>query len=152
MARIEASIEIAAAPAVVFRVCHDLDRRPEWDERVVSTELITSPPIRRGSLVRIDAGRSGQFLFTWEGEYTHYQWPSGSAVRVLDAAPSSPFKSGTEKWELRQSGDGTHFTLIWEYQPRGFVARLAYALGRRAATRRAIRRSLQNLKRLVEAS
>lgn len=152
MARIKASIEIAAAAMTVFRFCHDLDRRTAWDERVVGVELITPAPVRRGSLIRIDAGRSGQFLFTWEAEYTSYQLPSGSTLKVIDAAPSSPFKSGTEQWAFSQSSGGTNFTLIWDYQPGGFISRITDALGRRAATRRAIRRSLKNLKTLIEGS
>ena len=151
MPRIEASIDIAAAPPTVFRFCHDLARRPDWDERVVGTAMITPAPVRRGSLVRIDAGRSGQFHFTWDAEYISYQLPSGSTAKVLDAAPSSPFKSGTETWQFSRAGDGTHFSLTWDYRPRGIVARITDNLIRRAATRRAIRRSLDNLKNLIEA-
>ncbi len=151
MARIEASIQITAAPMTVFRFCHDLERRPEWDERVVGGELITKPPIRRGSLVRIDAGLSGQYKYTWDAEYTDYRSPSGSTLKVLDAAPSSPFTSGTETWQFSQTSGGTRFILIWEYQPRGFITRISDALGRRAATARAIRRSLKNLKTIIEA-
>lgn len=151
MTRIQASVEIAAPPTTVFRFCHDLGRRPEWDERAVGLEMITPAPLRRGSLIRIDAGRAGQFQYTWEAEYTSYQMPSGSALRVLDAAPSSPFKSGVETWQLSKSADGTLFKLTWEYEPRGFLASIADALGRRAGTRRAIRRSLENLKALIEA-
>lgn len=150
MARIEESINIAAAPATVFRFCHDIARRPDWDERVVGVELLTSAPVRRGTLVRIDAGRSGRFLFSWDAEYASYQFPSGSTLKVLDAAPSSPFRAGTETWKFSQSGGETRFTLIWDYQPRGFIARVADALGRRTATHRAIRRSLENLKTLIE--
>lgn len=151
MARIEASIQIAARPATVFRYCHDLDRRPEWDERVVGAEMITPPPVRSGSVIRIDAGRSGEYQFTWDAEYTTYQMPSGSTLKVLDAAPSAPFRSGTETWRLRQTGEGTDFTLIWEYQPRGFIARITDALGRRAGTARAIRQSLEKVKTLIES-
>jgi hypothetical protein len=151
MARIEESIEITAAPADVFRLCHDPKRRSEWDVRVVGVELLTPGPIRRGSLIRIDAGRSGQFLFTWDAEYTSYQWPGSSTLKVIDAAPSSPFRVGTENWQFNKSGGGTRFTLTWDYQPRGFIARVADALWRRAGTRRAIRRSLNNLKTLIEA-
>jgi uncharacterized protein YndB with AHSA1/START domain len=150
MARIEASIEIAAAPMIVFRFCHDLARWPEWNARVVGTEMITSGPVRRGSLIRIDAGRSGQYRFTWEAEYVSYQMPSGSTLKVLDAAPSSPFKSGMETWQLSHVPGGTRFTLIWEYEPRGFISRVTDALGGRSATQRAIRRSLNNLKALIE--
>jgi uncharacterized protein YndB with AHSA1/START domain len=150
MARIEVSTDIAAPRAEVFRLSHDLNRRPDWDERVIGVELITPPPLRRTSLIRIDVGRSGKFKFTWEGEYVSYQMPSSSTVSVIDAAPSSPFKKGTEHWDFSQTADGTHMTIVWEYEPRGFLSRISDTLGGRSATRNAIRRSLHNLKTLLE--
>jgi len=151
MARIEEHIEIAAPPADVFRFCHEIDRRSDWDERVVGAELLTTPPLRRGTLVRIDEGRSGKFLFCWDAEYAEFQFPHGSTLKVLDAAPSSPFRAGSERWKLSREGGGTRFSLIWDYQPRGFFARILDALGRRASTRRAIKRSLVNLKAALES-
>lgn len=151
MARIEEHIEIAAAPAVVFRFCHDATHRPDWDERVVHAELLTGLPVRRGTLLRVDAGRSGRFLFSWDAEYAEFQFPHSSALRVLDAAPSSPFGTGSESWVFNKVGGGTRFVLVWDYKPRGFLARVADALGRRASTRRAIKRSLANLKAVIES-
>jgi hypothetical protein len=150
VARIAEHIEIAAAPANVFRFCHDAARRPDWDGRVVRVELLTPAPVRRGTLLRIDAARSGKFLFSWDAEYAEFQFPSSSMLRVLDAAPSSPFGAGSESWQFGSTSGGTRFTLVWDYQPRGFLARVADLLGGRASTRRAIRRSLANLKRIVE--
>jgi uncharacterized protein YndB with AHSA1/START domain len=152
MTRIEDHIEIDAAPANVFRFCHNPDHRADWDERVTRVEVLTPEPVRRGTLIRVDAARSGKFVFSWDAEYSEFQFPSSSKVKVLDAAPSSSFGSGTETWEFSSmGGGGTRFTLVWEYKPRGFIARIMDVLGRRAATRRAIRRSLANLKDLVEA-
>jgi hypothetical protein len=48
-------------------------------------------------------------------------------------------------------GGGTRFTLVWDYKPRGVLARLADVLGGRASARRAIRHSLANLKDMIEA-
>jgi uncharacterized protein YndB with AHSA1/START domain len=151
MARIEASIDIAAPTVDVFRYCHNLDHRPLWDERVVGAEMITPAPIRRGSLVRIEAGRAGQFHFTWDGEYIEYVLPRRSTLKVLDAAPSSPFKSGTETWEFAKVDNGTRLSLTWEYQSSGLLATISDTLGKRGGTRRAIQRSLKNLKALIEA-
>ena len=150
MARIEESIEIAASPADVFRFCHEPGKRPDWDMRVTRVELLTSKPVRQGTLVRVDAGRAGEVLFSWDGEYIGFQYPISSTVKVLDAAPSSPFKSGNETWQFTALGGETHLTVIWEYTPRGILARIGDALGGRASTRRAIRRSLLNLKKLIE--
>ena len=151
MVRIETSIEIAAPRLDVFRYCHNLDQRPHWDERVVGAELITSPPVRRGSLVRIEVGRAGEFDFTWDGEYIEYASPRRSMLRVLDAAPSSPFKSGTETWEFTKVDNGTRLSLTWEYQPSGLLSSISDVLGKRSSTRRVIQRSLKNLKSLIEA-
>ncbi len=151
MARIEEHIDIAAATATVFLFCHDITRRPDWDECVVRVKLLSAPPLRSGTLIRVDTRHSGGFVFTWEGEYSAFQFPSSSTVRVLDAAPSSPFGVGsTEKWTFSSAGGGTRFTLVWNYQPQGFLRRIADRLGGRASTRRAIKRSLANLKTMIE--
>lgn len=151
MARIEEQIDIAASSPSVFSFCHDPAKRPQWDERVLRVEVLTASPVRQGTLIRVDAGRSGRFLFSWDGEYASYRYPQGSTVQVLDAAPSSPFKSGSEKWQFSSSGDGTRLNLVWDYRPRGFIASIIDGLWGRASTRRAIRCSLANLKRLIEA-
>ncbi len=151
MPRIEESIEIAAAPVSVFEFCHDAARWSEWNERVVGVELLSSKQIRRGTLFSVDAGRGGRYLFSWDAECTQFQFPRGSTMRVVNAAPSSPFKSGTESWQFNLEGGGTRVTVVWEYQLRNVVTRIADALGQRAATRSTIRRSLANLKALIEA-
>lgn len=147
---IEDHIEIAAAPADIFRFCHDIATRPDWDERVTRVELLSRAPVRGGTLIRVDAARSGRYAFSWDGEYASFHFPRDSTVRVLDAAPSSPFVRGTETWEFSSAAGGTRFTVTWEYEARGVLGRIADALGRRASTRGAIKRSLASLKALVE--
>lgn len=151
MARIEEHIDIASSSSKVFQLCHDPAKRAEWDERVVRMELITPTPVRQGTLIQVDAGRGGSFAYSWEGEYTSFQYPTNSKVRVMDAAPSSPFKSGTEGWTFSPMGGATRFTLAWEYKPRNFFSRVGDALGGQASARRAVRRSLANLKAMIEA-
>jgi hypothetical protein len=152
MPRIEEHIEIAAARADVFRFCHDISHRPEWDEQVVQIELLTPQPIRSSTLLRVDASHSGGPVFTWDGEYADYKTPSSSLVRVLDTAASSPFGAGSEIiWEFSPVDGGTRFTWIWDYRTRGFIASIADKLGRRAAMQRAIKRSMSNLKKLIES-
>ncbi len=151
MPHIEASIDIAAAPADVFRFCHDLTSRPEWDERVVHIELLTPRPIRQGTLVRVDASTGGA-VFTWDAEYADFKFPLGSRVRVLDTASSSPFGAGSElSWQFSAVGGGTRFTWVWNYRPRGFMASILDKLGGRASTQRAIKSSLANVKAMIES-
>ncbi len=152
MPHIEASIDIAAARADVFQFCHDAASRPDWDEQVTYIELLTPTPIRRGTLFRVDAGQAGGSIFSWDAEYIDFQFPSGSKVKALDTAASSPFAAGSKMtWQFESVGGNTHFTWIWDYRPRGILATIADKLGGQASTHRAIKRSLVNLKTILEA-
>jgi hypothetical protein len=151
MPRLVEQIEIARRPTDIFRLCHDVDRRAEWDERVTRVQVLTPKPIRSGSVVRIDMRATTGSVFGWEGEFVDYSFPSSSRVEVIDAAPSSYFVAGSEAWLLQTSGAGTLFTLTWDYQPRGLIGRVVDALIGRGTTRRAIKQSLENLKELAEA-
>jgi hypothetical protein len=74
MARIKEQVEIAARPTRIFRFCHDMNRRPEWDERVTRIKVLTPKPLRRGTVIRVDTHpvTSGA-VFSWEGEFVEYQ-------------------------------------------------------------------------------
>ena len=149
---IEEQIEIAAARSDVFRFCHDLKSRPEWDEQVMQVEMLTPKPIRSGTLFRVDSGAAAGAIYTWDAEIVDYKLPSTSKVRVLDAASSCPFRAGSElTWEFSTVGSGTRLTWTWDYRPHGIIATIIDKLGRRAATHRAIKRSLANLKKLLES-
>jgi len=149
---IEESIDIAVGPADVFRFCHDASNRPEWDEQVLRVEFLTPAPMRLGTLLRIDAKPGGRStVFSWDAEVVAYHFPLSSTVSVLDTALSSPFGPGSKvNWEFSSSGSGTRVTWIWNYKPRGFIANIRDVLGGRAATQRAIRNSLRNLKTMLE--
>ncbi len=150
MPRIEAHIDVTAGPSGSFRFCHDMDRRPQWDERVARVKVLTPKPIRRGTVVRVDARPpAGGPVFSWEGEFVAYSYPSSSELEVIDAAPSSPFADGSEQWRFASRGEGTRITLVWEYEPRGILGRIADTLVRRRRTRRAVERSLENLKQTM---
>jgi uncharacterized membrane protein len=150
MPRIEERIEIAANRADVFRFCHDVAHRPEWDEQVAQVELLSPRPVRAGALLRFDA--KGGAVFTWDAEYIEYHIPQNSKLRVIDAASSSPFAKGSlVSWNFEAVGVSTRLTWVWEYKPNGLIARLLDVLGRRSATQRAIKRSLLNLKKVIES-
>jgi hypothetical protein len=151
MPRIEEHINIATAPAEVFRFCHDIASRPDWDEQVMRVELLSPGPIRLGTLLRIDARHSGRSVFSWDAEYVGFQFPLRSRLRVIDTAPSSPFRAGGEmNWEFSSVSGGTRLAWVWDYQPRGFFASIMDKLGGRASTQRAIKNSLANLKVMME--
>jgi uncharacterized protein YndB with AHSA1/START domain len=149
---IQETVDIEAGPADVFRFCHDAASRPEWDELVLRIEFLTPPPMRTGTLLRIDARPGGRStVFSWDAEVVSYHFPLNSTVRVPDTAFSSPFGPGSEvSWEFSSVTGGTRVTWTWNYKPRGFFASVRDVLGGRGATQRAIRKSLDNLKEMIE--
>jgi len=151
MPRIEERIDIDAPITDVFRFAHDVKHRPDWDERVVGAELLSKSPVRQGTLLSIDAGRGGMYSFSWEGEYSVFHFPNNSVLRVLDAAPSGYFKGGSETLQFTSVGGKTKVALIWEYEPGKLLNRLKDRLGGRSSVRRAIHRSLANLKVMIES-
>jgi hypothetical protein len=126
-------------------------RRPAWDERITRAEVLTPKPIRRGSVVRFDTDPAAGAVFSWEGEFVEFGFPSSSRVKVIDAAPSSHFVGGSEAWHFTRSGEGTRVSLLWEYKPRGILGSILDIVVRRRAIRRAIAQSLENLKGMIEA-
>lgn len=152
MPRIEEQIEINVARADAFRFCHDLKHRSEWDEQVEAIELLTPKPIRQGTLFRVDAKDGGGSIFSWDAEVISHQLPSKSTVRIIDAAKTSPFARGSEmSWEFSSTGGSTRLKWVWDYKPNGFIASIMDKLGKRSARQRAIRKSLTNLKELLES-
>ena len=150
MPRIQESIEINIPRADVFKFCHDIGRRPEWDEQVAHIELLSPKPIRQGTLLSIDA--KGGAVFSWDAEYVAYQFPSESKLRVLDVARTAPFGRGSElRWQFAQSGGSTRMSWVWDYKANGIIASILDMLGKRVMTRRAIKRSLANLKQVLES-
>ena len=153
MPRLSEQIEINVARVDVFRFCYDLSNWPEWNEQVVAVEVLGSPPIRRGTLLRIDAKHGRSAVFSWEAEVVNYQMPSGSTIRALDTAGTSPFASGSQlQWQFdSMEGGGTRLTWTWDYNNRGFFASVKNVLGGKSTMHRAIKQSLNNLKTLIES-
>jgi hypothetical protein len=90
-------------------------------------------------------------VFSWEGEFAEFHFPSSAKIKVIDVAPSSHFVDGSEQWVFQRSGDGTELSLVWTYRPRGILGRILDLVVRRRAIRRAIGESLENLKEMIEA-
>ncbi len=152
MPTIKEEIEIAAARMDVFRFCHDVKARPNWDDQVVRIELLTPAPIRTGTLLRIDARHGGGAVFTWDAEYASFQMPRESRLRAMDTAAACPFAAGSEmSWQFDSVGSSTRLTWTWDYKPRGIIATIRDKLGGRSVTQRAIQRSLANLKEQLES-
>ena len=150
MPTIETQIHISASTFDVFRFCHDAQQRPLWDERVVSVEMLTDPPVRRGTLMRFDSSDK-MHPHSWDAEYQDFQYPSGSKLTVIDTSLSSPFRTGSETWDFVSEQGGTLVKMMWTYTPRHAVDALLDSLWKKGRMRRVMQRSLANLKSLIES-
>jgi len=134
----------------IEEVCHDMDRRPEWDERVSRAEVLTTGPVRRGTVIRFDSDPAVGNVFSWDAEVVHFHYPSSATLEVIDVAPSSSFAGGSETWRFDGSAQSTRLTVVWEYRPKGLIGRLLDFLVGRRANAGALKQSLRNVKTAME--
>ena len=149
--RVECSVNIKAPREVVWRVVQDPARRKEWDVRVEHDEMLTPPPVRRGSRFRVTY--KALWVRAWvEMEYIVWAPPERSGIRSVGFSKGSLVKSAGGSWHFQQHGDGsTTWTTSVNIAMRGGV--LAPLLERLAIGwlfTSLTKKSQQRLKRLIE--
>jgi uncharacterized protein YndB with AHSA1/START domain len=145
MARVDVvtEVEIARPRADVAAYAADPDNATAWYENIVSAEWRTEPPLREGSRFAFEARFLGRTL-----AYTYEVRELVPAKRFVMATAEGPFPMETTyTWEDAPGG-GTRMTLRNRGEPSGF-ARVGTPL-MVAAMRRANRKDLERLKRLLE--
>jgi uncharacterized membrane protein len=139
------SIEIGRAPADVFAYMADLDRQPEWQERVLETRMLTEPPLRVGSRnlqKRKVPGGPREF----SSEITAYDPPNGYSFKGLDG-PLRPL--GTVRIEPLDGGTRSRVTLDFDFEAHG-LGKLLKPLATRDA-RKEIPVAQEKLKERLES-
>ena len=129
MAPITHSIEINRSPEDVFRYLDDLSRHGEWQEQIVSVEVLTEGPTRVGSRAK-DTRRvpGGQRAVTYE--ITEHDPPRKASFRGVDG-PVRPVGSVT----VEGSGSGSRLTLNLDLEGHGLLGKLLAPLARRQAAK-----------------
>ena len=134
---IDRPVEVVAAYA------SDPTNAPEWYANIESVEWKTDPPVRVGSAMTFVARFLGRRL-----EYTYEVVESDPTQRLVMRTQQGPFPMETT-YTWTGTGGGTRMSLRNKGQPAGF-SRLAAPL-MRPAMRRANRKDLVALKRIVES-
>ena len=144
MVRAQASIDIQRAPRSVYRfVAEDFERNyPRWSPEVKELRLLSSGPMRVGTLarqVRVDQGRRTESTF----KITHMQ-PN---ERLTFQGTSFPF---VVDYRFDSGGAETRLRFTFELRRLDLMMRPFEKLIR-VAVQEGAERTVRNLKRLIEA-
>lgn len=147
MTRIEASVEIGAAPEAVWDFVSDLRRIPEWVQDTLKMLSVEPEPAQQGTVYRERSRILGPVsqVTTWRiVEFDPPRWQKHDGQVPMMASTSVSFG-------LEPSSAGTRFTVAFEYAPGNPLASLSDRLFLRGSLRSGFERSVQKLKALVEA-
>jgi uncharacterized protein YndB with AHSA1/START domain len=138
--RVEASIEIAQPPAVVWDIVADRGQDPRWCPKVKTVERAGEGlwnvwhkpvPLRPAALLKVEHIRA-------------------EAPRYLTMREEDDASTFTVEYRLVPTASGTSFTQIseftWKTLPRGLRTIFAYGV------RRDVKAQLRELKRLLETA
>ena len=140
---VRTEVVIAAPPDAVAAVAADPDRVREWYANIERVDWLTPPPVAVGSRLAFVATFLGRHL-----AYTYEVVELEPGRRLVMRTADGPFPMETTYlWEDDGRG-GTRMTLRNRGEPRGFGRLAGLVMG--PAVRRANRRDLARLKRLVE--
>ncbi|MEP6972511.1 MAG: SRPBCC family protein [Actinomycetota bacterium] len=141
---VSTSIVIGRPRGEVFAYASDLDRSTAWYRNISAVRWLTAKPLEIGSRVTFTARFLGRTLtYTYE---VHDLVPEERLVLRTEQGPF-PMET-TYTWE-EDAEDLTRMTLRNRGEPSGFANVTAPAMVR--AMRRANRKDLEQLKRLIEA-
>jgi uncharacterized membrane protein len=125
------SIEIARRPEDVFAYVEQVDRHPEWQEKLVSSKRQTEGPLRVGSLIeQVRRVPGGPREFTIE--VTEHDPPHKVVWRALNG-PVRPV--GTVTVEPLADGSRSRFAVQIDMRGHGLLGKLVAPLASRDVAR-----------------
>ncbi|HEY1563440.1 MAG TPA: SRPBCC family protein [Gaiellaceae bacterium] len=138
-------IEIARPREEVYRYASDPANAPEWYVNIASVEWRSGPPLAVGSSMAFVASFLGRRL-----AYTYEVRELVPGERLVMSTADGPFAMETTYTWGDAAAGGTRMTLRNRGEPSGFSRLATPLLG--GAMRRANRKDLARLKRILEAS
>lgn len=141
---IATSVEIARSPEDVFAYITDVSRHPEWQEGLVSADVVTEGALSVGSRL-VHRRKLGPTKVASTSEITAFSPPEVVSFRGIDG----PIRAdGSQRVE--RVGDGSRVSFEMEMRGHG-LGMVMLPMARRQADRQ-VKESHQNLKRILEAS
>ena len=147
MSRVEVSVDVGASPEVVWDFVSNLRRIPEWIEDTRAMLTVEPEPAQQGTVYRERSRIVGPLsqVTTWKiSEFDPPRFQKHDGQVSMMAATSVSFG-------LEPSAGGTKFTLVFEYTPGNPLSSLSDGLFLKRNLQSGFQRSLENLKRLLEA-
>lgn len=126
--QLQNTVEIIAAPEVVWKVTEDVERWPEWSPTVTAISCLDQGPFDVGSRARIKQSGLPAAVWTVSALARGKGFTWGTRVRGIRMVATH---------EIHPAGDGSRSVLRIEMS--GFVARLLAPLLRRSAARALMR-------------
>jgi hypothetical protein len=136
------AVWVARPREEVFPYVADARNRPEWDEDVISEELISPEPIGVGSTIRTRMRAMGREQ-RYEWRITEHEAPA----RVGVESTSGPFPT-TLRFDLAEDRDGTQLEFTITGRPSGALRLLEPLIARRVGA--GLERNFANLKDVLE--
>ena len=121
MARIEGEIFIGRPVEDVFDFVADSRNEPQYNPAMTSVELLTAPPIGRGTRFRARMGRAGTQMLV---ELTEFDRPHRLGSRTTSSVMRT---SGALTFAA--DGDGTVMSWDWQVRPKGWMRMLGPLFG-----------------------
>jgi uncharacterized protein YndB with AHSA1/START domain len=154
VSRIEVSVDIGASPEAVWDFVSDLRRIPEWIEDTLAMLSVEPEPAQQGTVYKERSRIIGPVsqVTTWKiSQFDPPRFQKHDGRVPMMAATSVSFGLEPSQAGLPAGQGGTKFTLVFEYTPGNPLSSLTDGLFVRKNLERGFRRSVQNLKALMEA-
>ena len=142
--QITGSVDIDAAPDVVFAALTDVPRMTEWQSDLVAMEPLDDAPMGVGKRFRQER-KTGPSKTTSTAEVSRYEPPSVLGVRSTDAKVQA---HGT--WTLSPTAGGTRLELDFTIDAGGFQGFMMNMFS--GAAKKQAAKDLQAFKAIVERS
>lgn len=154
MSRIEVSVDIGAPPDEVWDFVSNLRRIPEWIEDTLAMLSVEPEPAQQGTVYKERSRIVGPLsqVTTWKiSQFDPPRFQKHDGRVPMMASTSVSFGLEPSPAGLPAGQAGTKFTLVFEYTPGNPLSSLTNGLFVRKNLESGFRRSVQNLKALMEA-